>query len=249
MKIRDTEAVILAGKDYGESDRLVFFYSRSGGRLTGMAKGAKRSRRRFVNSLESFSLVEISYRERRSLVWLEGSRIIDLHEGLRRDIERWGYAALAGELFLEMVPEGESQPELFTLLTGFLERLVQDKDPVNVLLLFVLRFLDLLGYLPVPDGCTVCGRSLRDATRWRWGMDRGILVCPDHVAREGDIVLDLGTLLLMERLRSLPPDKIWRLRVAQGKRSPLLRGLIGRVRCYTGRDLKTLRLLRQVLAD
>ena len=43
--------------DYGESDKIVTFLTRDLGKVTGIAKGAKHSKRRFVNVLEPFTHV------------------------------------------------------------------------------------------------------------------------------------------------------------------------------------------------
>ena len=53
-----THAIVLRARPYGESDKIVSFLTEDFGKLSGIAKGALRSRRRFVNSLEPFSLVK-----------------------------------------------------------------------------------------------------------------------------------------------------------------------------------------------
>lgn len=47
-----TEAIVLRLLDYGESDRIVTFYTAGFGKLRGIARGARRSRKRFANALE-----------------------------------------------------------------------------------------------------------------------------------------------------------------------------------------------------
>jgi len=46
-----TPAIVLRSRPFGESDKIVSFLTESYGKLTGIAKGAKRSRKRFVNPL------------------------------------------------------------------------------------------------------------------------------------------------------------------------------------------------------
>jgi hypothetical protein len=62
------------------------------------------------------------------------------------------------------------------------------------------------------------------------------------------VMLDLGTLVLIEKARRLPLNMIWRLRIPQGKMASLLRGLLVRVRHTIRKDLKTLKLLEQLQA-
>ncbi len=249
MTTHNTEAMILQTKDYGESDRVVSFLTRTGGRLNGIAKGARRSQKRFVHAFEPGSLVELTYRERRSLAWIEACKLLEPHLGLRVDVERWGYGALISEILLEMVPEAEPHEELFYLVKEAFGRMTGDRDPVNVLLLFLIRFLDLTGYLPSLDGCGACGKPLREGKRWHWDLPRGILTCPVHSSgRSNSLFLDLGTLRLIGRCRTVPVDKMWRLRILQGKKMAVLRALTGWIQEYIGKDLKSLRLLDQVRA-
>jgi DNA repair protein RecO len=57
MKTHISPAIIMRVKDVGESDLLVTFFTPQRGRLKGVAKGARKSRKRFVNALDLFSLV------------------------------------------------------------------------------------------------------------------------------------------------------------------------------------------------
>lgn len=247
MKTCETEAIILNTADYGESDRLIHLFTRARGRIRGIAKGARRSRKRFVHAFEPCSLVELRFRERSGLVFIEACKLVEPHLVLRTDVERWGYAALAAELVLEMAPEGEAQPDLFHLLKEALLQFGEDKAPLNVLLLFVFRFLAVMGYLPALEKCRVCGAALSDRARWWWQIPSGRLYCSEHrPVREEGLELDLGTLMLVRQARSLPVDRMWRLQIATHRKGPLFEGLLGSLRGQIGKDFKSLRLIRQV---
>src|SRR5207237_10386312 len=58
-----TPAIVLRARSLGESDKIVSFLTETHGKVTGIAKGAKRSRKRFVHSLEPFSLVNLCFRD------------------------------------------------------------------------------------------------------------------------------------------------------------------------------------------
>ncbi len=57
-------AIVLRARDYSESDRIVTLLTRDFGKLAGIAKGAKASRRRFERKLEPFSHVMLYFRRR-----------------------------------------------------------------------------------------------------------------------------------------------------------------------------------------
>ena len=247
MKVCQTEAIVLSTRDYGESDRLVTFFTRTGGMVCGIAKGARRSTKRFSNSFEPCNLVDLAYRDRKSLAFIEACRLIEPHLEIRCEGERWGYAALVCEIVRGGVAEGEPQPETFELLSGALGQLSKDKDPLNVVILFALRFQALMGYMPALDGCTVCACKPEDSVRWWWRIGQGALVCSGHPAPgKGWIRLDLGTLTLIHQARRLPVDRIWRLRVLRESKGPLFWGMLDWVRSCTGNDLNSLRLLEQL---
>jgi DNA repair protein RecO (recombination protein O) len=128
-----------------------------------------------------------------------------------------------------------------------LEHLVTARDPVNVVLLFLLRFLHIMGYLPSLERCEVCHLPLKSATHWWWRMSQGVLACSEHRRADGDgLRLDLGTLVLVHQSRSFPLPKIWRLHFLQQRKLPLLKALLDWVREHTRKDFKSLRLLEQL---
>ena len=57
-------AIVLRARDYSESDRIVTLLTRDFGKLAGIAKGAKASRKRFERKLEPFSHVMLYFRRR-----------------------------------------------------------------------------------------------------------------------------------------------------------------------------------------
>ncbi|GLI36009.1 DNA repair protein RecO [Desulforhabdus amnigena] len=247
MKICETEAIVLHTRDYGESDRLITFYSKAAGKLRGIAKGARRSRKRFVHAFEPCSLVLLTYRERKSLLWVEACKLLEPYLALTTEVERWGYAALVSEILLEMTPEGDEQEELFYLLTATLGQLTESRDPLNVMLLFLIRFMDMMGYLPELQSCSICRCPIRTSARWAWRLKQGTLACQKHRFLNDDhLLLDAGTLILIQQVRSLTVDKIWRLHFLQEKKAPLFYGLMDWIRDLIRKELKSLKLLEQV---
>mgnify|MGYP001574147036 CR=1 FL=1 len=84
-----TSAFILRCLNYSESDLIVTFYSSDFGKFKGIAKGAKRSKKRFANVFEPFSLTNIIFSRKKadSLAFIESCEIIDHYSDIRRDLE------------------------------------------------------------------------------------------------------------------------------------------------------------------
>src|SRR5207244_2898562 len=89
--------IVVGGLDYGESDRIVTFLTRDHGRLKGIARGAKRSRKRFGAALELFCKVEVQFVERAGadLARLESCDLVEAYAGIRGDLDALAAATYA----------------------------------------------------------------------------------------------------------------------------------------------------------
>jgi DNA repair protein RecO (recombination protein O) len=248
MASRRVQAIILRTRDYGESDRLITFFSARRGKLTGIAKGARRSKRRFVHTLEPLSLVVMNYVDRSAsgLVRIESSELRNAFTALRSDIHRLAYASLGCEMILEMAPEREPNPELFSLLYHYLGHLERGADPETLALLFQIRLLSLSGYAPNLQSCARCGREPPASEQWFLSVSQSALLCPAHRQGSGLYPLSLGTLLLLRQAQHLPLAKLWRLKFHPQCRQEGRSLLINLIRHHLEKDLKSLKLLQQI---
>jgi len=102
-----TEALVLRSVDFGESDRIVHLLVPDSGRLTAIAKGARRSVRRFPGTLDLFNHLRVQVERRRTagLARLEQATLIEAFTPLRREPARFGLACYLLELLDRLAPE------------------------------------------------------------------------------------------------------------------------------------------------
>ena len=177
-----TPAIVLRSWAFGESDKIVSFLTAEFGKVTGIAKGAKRSRRRFVNSLELFSLVQLRFRERphSSLAFIYACDLVRPHKGLTTSLEKIAYASYLVELADVLAGEREENRRLFEHLREGLGRMVEKGPSHSFLAFFELKLLRLVGYQPRLESCRRCGRArTKDGgVAWRFSARDGGVVCP-----------------------------------------------------------------------
>lgn len=203
-----TPAIVLRARPYGESDKIVTFLTEDFGKLTGIAKGALRSRRRFVNSLEPFSLVTLRFEDRAhtNLAFISGA---DLLFGLRQlgsSLERISYASYLVEITDGLISEREENSAVFQHLREGLRHLEEIGSSLRFLTYYELKLLHLAGYRPALDVCKRCGEARGDAQLGQWYFspaDGGVLcgAC-SQIRRE---VLPLGH-LAADMLSTLQTD-------------------------------------------
>src|SRR6185436_11104867 len=111
-----SEAIILRTRPYGESDKIVTFLANDAGKLTGIAKGAKNSRRRFANCLDVFTRVRVHYRTRlgASLVFMESCDLLET-AALLTEPTKFAYANYLLELVDLLTEEAHPLPGVFRL--------------------------------------------------------------------------------------------------------------------------------------
>ena len=118
METTISQSIVMRIKEFGETDLLVGFFSEDFGRLKGIAKGARKSKKRFPNCLDIFSLVKMEYQKGRKgdLYFLDSCRLIHGFPGLRCDYSSISLASYMIELTEILFPIGVPDKGMFELL-------------------------------------------------------------------------------------------------------------------------------------
>ncbi|NIO03200.1 MAG: DNA repair protein RecO, partial [Proteobacteria bacterium] len=145
MPLKRATGIVIHSFDYGESDRIVTFFTTEYGKIKGIAKGARRSRRRFSNSLDLFCHVRILFfeKEDRSLTRIDQSDVVEFFPALSGDISKMGYGSYFIELVDAMTGEREAHPDVFNLLRVFLSTINSMEPMEEMLRIFEIRLLSL----------------------------------------------------------------------------------------------------------
>lgn len=161
MKNHISEAIIMRIREYGESNLLVTFFTPDMGQLKGVAKGARRSRKRFVNALDIVSLVKLEYSLKRegALYFLQSGKLINGHPGLRSDYATLSKASYMIELTEVLFPPGVADQKMFELLKGAFQLLDKGEHVACVPMIFEARALALGGFGIHFEKCCRCGRA------------------------------------------------------------------------------------------
>lgn len=157
-----TEAIVARSIRYGEADKILHLYTPTHGRLSAIAKGARRARSRFGARLEPFFHVRLVLHEsRRELHTVTGVDTITAHTGLRERAVTLDAAARACDAVIRLFESAEPHPEVFHLLANQLALL--DSGPAHATaangLAFRLKLLLAAGFLPQLATCAGCGET------------------------------------------------------------------------------------------
>jgi DNA repair protein RecO (recombination protein O) len=210
-----SRAIILRTRAYGESDKIVTFLTEDAGKLTGIAKGAKNSRRRFANCLDPFTRVRAHFRSRpgAGLVFLESCDLLEA-VGALVDPAKFAYGSYLVELIDQLTAEAHPVRELYNLLAEGLDELRHGPATVVFLRAFELQLLYHTGYEPQLQHCGRCHRRLGTAAPFLDPI-HGSIVCSGCRGREESLIsIEPRTLAALHELKGL------RLNELRGHRLP-----------------------------
>ena len=160
-----TEAIVIKSMKYGDTCKIVTFYTRQFGKLKGIAKGARRSDNKFGTSLEPMTNVSLVLykKEDRDLHLLSQCDSINSFGSVHDSIEKISVGLSILELIDQLAHEEEENPALFSLIIETLSAL--DRSSRNLHSLgrsFQIKLASLLGYAPSLDVCLECGKSISE---------------------------------------------------------------------------------------
>jgi DNA repair protein RecO (recombination protein O) len=186
------EALVLHRAYYGESDIILTLFTAEYGLQKGFAKAARKSRKRFGAVLAPFTQAIFQWkRGRGDFLLLQDAELLNSRFGLRGDLQRLSLASYGVELISLSLEEGEPYLQIYELICSFLDYLEKGGDELNSRLLFELRLVYLLGYMPHLLHCSEC-LKIFDHEKVRFDANRGGSLCLDCAGLAG-VPIDLGT--------------------------------------------------------
>src|SRR5690606_9633879 len=124
------EGIVIRATDYGEGNRILNVLTKQSGKLSMMARGAKKVKSRFSALSQLFTHAEfIIFRSSsQAMGTLNSGELIDSHHKLREDLVLTAYAAYMTEMVNRLIDDGDVVPGLFDQLLAAFQAMVEGKD-------------------------------------------------------------------------------------------------------------------------
>lgn len=181
-RAHDTRALLVRRVVFGETDLVVTFFSEKLGRVSALARGARKSQKRFGGALEPMHTLGARLDERTGaeLLVLREARIDHARRRLTSDLERMQAAGRALGWVRRVAPPRTPEPEAWSALENGLNRLDASDDtrhPTEHLAELGLCLLVAFGWGLDLERCVRCGRSCEPGRAAYIDPARGGLVC------------------------------------------------------------------------
>ena len=159
MSLLVTDAVVLHAFDYLESSRILRLATREAGVVSVLAKGARRSRRRFGSAVDLFAegVAQLYIKAGRELHTMSTFEVTRSRAALAMDLERFAAASALAELALRFV-QPEPHASLYARFTGALDAVAAAEPGAarEAALAGAWSLVAELGFAPALDQCASC---------------------------------------------------------------------------------------------
>ncbi len=172
------DAYLVRAVDYRDHDRVLTLLTRAHGAVGVLARGARRSRKRFGGALEPFQRLSVTWRPGRGLGSLSEALVQRSHPGILGSLSRIRLAGEGTAFVRDLTAEGNADPEVFAALDVFLEavaRIAPDRED-GLALAFRARVLALFGASPELEVCGLSGVVCPEDRPAYFDPERGTLV-------------------------------------------------------------------------
>ncbi|MCX8130260.1 MAG: DNA repair protein RecO [Clostridia bacterium] len=158
-----TKGIILKEINTGEADKIVTIFSRSHGKLTGSAKGARRPKNKFAAATQFLCYCDFVLYKGKDMYSISSADIIEPFYEIRNDVFKLTYSAHMVDLVNDVIQENQPAAKVLQLFLNTLHMLAKTgKSPELLIRIFEIRFMSIIGYAPYVKECMECNECNAD---------------------------------------------------------------------------------------
>ena len=230
----------------GDADLIVSLLTRENGCVRGVARSARRSRKRFGGLLEPMTHVEAmwSVKTGRDLHRIEQLEERHSYATMQADPTLQSVCAVMAEVGEAFASEGSVDDREFRLFGAVLDALDAGGEPPLLLRYFEFWTLRLHGMLGEPGECAGCGAAIEPGQARALHPEDGFRCgrC-EPTNEDGPLRLSRHEALWIDRLHRIPPGRLPNSRGVARPRGRLERLFRSRIEDFAERRIKSYRHL------
>ncbi|MBE6064607.1 DNA repair protein RecO [Clostridium cochlearium] len=211
MSVFNTRALVIKTQDYKEWDKIIWFFTEKLGKISVIAKGAKKNSSKFFSASLPFCYGNYIFYKGKGMHTLNEGEIVESFQDFLSDLDTITYASYFCELIDICFPEGESNRMLFKeLITAFYLMKTKAVDLETLARVFELRILKATGYELSLDKCSICKEKITSSNYISLQYLGG--VCNNCIKSNG-IDISNASYNIIKYLNRLPIEKTYRISI------------------------------------
>ncbi|MBC7327586.1 DNA repair protein RecO [bacterium] len=208
MRFLSTNAVVLRTINQGEADRIVTLFTEAQGKLSAIAKGARKPQNSLAPLTQVFAYSRVLLVKGKNLYILTQGKLKYNFPAFIQDIERFASASALVEIVDRMTEEGAPDKFIFDYLLAHLYVMEKAREPELILRSWELKLLSHLGYKPHLENCIICGKELGNEM-FTFSPSGGGIICRTCAAlSEDSLPITEQCIRTMQRLLATPVHRL-----------------------------------------
>lgn len=228
MSSEKTDAIVLRVVEFSETSCVVTLFSKDFGKISALAKGARRPKSPFEAALDLLAVCRIVFLRKSSdgLDLLTEAKLERRFKSASREIARLYAGFYVIELLRDLTDNHDPHPDLFEAAVSALTAIDSGADVAAQVLRFEVTLLRELGQLPSLDTCVGCGQEFEIAGRVAFGMESGGVLCAAcRPGRRQVLSVTAGAIKSLQRYAEAESE-VWRRLEVDRRTSGELRGVL-----------------------
>jgi len=179
MSLQKTDALVIRQTDFSETSKVVTFFTREFGKISAIAKGARRLKGPFEAAIDLLTTCRIVFIRKSTggLDILTEAQLASRFRPAGRELFRLYAGYYVAELLCDLTEEYDPHPDLFDEACNTLQSLAEGPDANRTAIRFELAVLREIGQLPAFDVCMGCGTPVTPSQTYGFWVSQGGLVC------------------------------------------------------------------------
>lgn len=162
LSVFKTRAVVLKTQDFKENDKLVWLFTEKLGKISAIAKNAKKGNSKLRAATLPFCYGDFVVYRGKSLYTINEISIIDSFQVFLDDIDTLTYTSYLNELIDISLPDEESNRELFRIFMTAYYLIKNDVGDLEILIrAFEIKLLEATGYGINMEYCSICRNKIQ----------------------------------------------------------------------------------------
>ncbi|MFA5134082.1 MAG: DNA repair protein RecO [Patescibacteria group bacterium] len=181
-----TFGFVLRKSDYREYDRIYTVYTSDFGKMSLLARGAKKIQSKLAPALESFEEVRIDFAKGKVFNHLSGSISEAKNKNIFKDPEKINLSRDCLYIIDKFIKPEENDKRVFYLLEKTLSAITGAEGDClqKIKIYFFWKLVEYLGYEPRLDECALCGKA---SSNVKFNITENIIICSDCIG-EGIVI-------------------------------------------------------------
>ncbi|MGA7361968.1 MAG: DNA repair protein RecO [Candidatus Dormiibacterota bacterium] len=240
------EGIVLRRRTFAEADRILVIFTRDQGKLSVLARGARRAKARNAAGLDLLTRSELLLIPGRSMAVLAQARAVGL-PWPGADIVRTACGGVLAELVDATLEEGHPDPELYQLISETRERMASPSFEARLeLALSSFQIAAMGGYLPELRRCAICGEELQDRDGGFLPAMGGMVQGGCWTAQLAVLPCSAAALRILRRMEAGDLGLLRRLRWSESLRDEVETVLLAHLEHHLDKPIKSARILAEL---